>query len=219
MLIELVLCLACQKAVIDGPKSASLGDLVILDGSKSQGAGHSWALVGSNKTFLPVDQGTKVVFASGQVGKFTFVLAVAKADKADMAVHVVEITSPAPGPTPPPDPPAPGPTPPKPSDLTKKVAQWAAACRSPTRAHDATALAQNFRQAAKIAMDGGYSSVAEMLSDTTARNRRAIPSQMEAWKEAFFAPLATELEQRSPKSPRECVPIWEQIAEGLEAVP
>ncbi len=109
----LALCLAADpKAVIEGPSQANPGDLVILDATKSAGTGHVWKLVGSKKSYLPVNGGTQCVFASGDAGVYTFVLAVADGGKASLAEHSVTVgTPPPPIPVPPPTPP-PDPTPP-----------------------------------------------------------------------------------------------------------
>jgi len=104
-------------ARIAGPKEAELGDLIILDGSNSTGTAFHWELLNSGKTFLPVDGGQKVVFASGQPGKYLFALIVAGADnnqrlEIKIARHEVTIGKPQPEPEPKPDPtpgPAPGP--------------------------------------------------------------------------------------------------------------
>lgn len=90
-------------AVIAGPAKAELGDLVVLDASESVGTAREWKLIGSDKTFLPVDGGLRAVFASGTPGVYRFVLAVADGGETatvDLAVHEVTIGAPKP-PTPP----------------------------------------------------------------------------------------------------------------------
>jgi hypothetical protein len=107
------------KAVVTGPKQASLGDLVVLDGSQSQAQKFKWAAVGHSKSFLPVDGGIRLVFASGAPGEYIFALVAAGTNvnggaEADVALWTVTVGTPAP-PTPPTpvEPPAP-PTPPAP---------------------------------------------------------------------------------------------------------
>lgn len=135
-LLALLLCQPDAKIV--GPEKAKPGDLIILDASASKGTGHVWRLIASDKTFLPVDGGTKCVFASGDAGVYTFVLAVADGGKCSLAVHAVTVGTPAP--PKPPDPPGPGPTPdPSPAgprtvlivhETADKTPQWAATINS-----------------------------------------------------------------------------------------
>ena len=113
------------KAVITGPKTASLGDLVVLDVSQSQAQKYKWTAVGHSKSFLPVDGGIRLCFASGSAGDFIFALVAAGTNpnggaEADVALWTITVGTPSP-PTPPqpptpPTPPVP-PTPPQP-DVT-----------------------------------------------------------------------------------------------------
>lgn len=103
--------------IIDAPDQVEPGDLVILDASRSTNAEqYSWVLANSNKTFLPVENGRKVVFSAGKAGDYTFILATAGRDDAGGIVlgllkKTVTVGSPEP---PDPKPPTPDPEPPKP---------------------------------------------------------------------------------------------------------
>lgn len=121
LLASAILCGDQPASIIRGPLESPIGELIVLDGSSSIGTGHQWMLVGSRKTFLPVDEGRKVVFSSGTPGQFVFVLAVASEGQASLSTHTVVVGTPGPlppepGPQPfPPGPgPQPGPTPPPP---------------------------------------------------------------------------------------------------------
>lgn len=106
--------------IIDGPDgSVEPGDLVILDASRSTNAEqYSWVLANSNKTFLPVDGGKKVVFSSGTPGEYVFILATAGKDEVGnialgllkRPIVVGKPEPPGPGPGPAPEPVPPGPT-------------------------------------------------------------------------------------------------------------
>jgi len=103
-------------AVIEGPQQVSPGDLVILDASKSQADSLVWTLANSDKSFLQFEGGRKCVFASGAVGRYTFVLSTAKSAEsgpASVAATKFEVVvgsgpiptpQPFPGPTPKPEP-------------------------------------------------------------------------------------------------------------------
>ena len=115
------------KAIITGPKEAQSGDLIVLDASESTGTSRLWLLAVApvEKSFLPVDQGLRCVFATGTPGKYTFVLVVAGTNAnggavAEMTTHSVVVfggTSPGPAPDP-----GPGPDPTNPPLPTKPTA-------------------------------------------------------------------------------------------------
>lgn len=115
-LVAFVLSSAALNALaievsIEGPKESAPGDLVILS-AKAPGAKHfSWVLANSSKSFLPVEGGTKAVFASGASGKYIFILAAS--DNEGLGTYKHELTIGTPEPEPPPVPPNP-PTPPDP---------------------------------------------------------------------------------------------------------
>lgn len=99
------------KAVITGPKEAAVGDMVVMDASESVGTSRLWlqAVAPMPKSFLPVDSGTRCVFATGTPGRYVFVLVVAGTGAngnalAEMATHTLDVGGPAPGPNPTPPP-------------------------------------------------------------------------------------------------------------------
>jgi len=106
------------KAVIDGPQSAAPGDLVVLDSNGSNAVkARKWLLTNSDRTFLPVDNNTKVVFASGTPGQYNFVLVCAGLDedgKVDLDATTFKLTIGGPTPPLPPGPNPPTPEPPIP---------------------------------------------------------------------------------------------------------
>jgi len=114
------------RAVITGPKEQRPGSLVVLDATESQGLGRVWLLAISPEptSFLPVEAGLKVIFASPTPGDYTFVLVVSGTNAnggpmADMATHTVTLLGPRPPPVPPQPPtPPPGPDPPQPPETT-----------------------------------------------------------------------------------------------------
>jgi hypothetical protein len=93
------------RAVITGPKEQRPGSLVVLDATESQGLGRVWLLAISPEptSFLPVEAGLKVIFASPTPGDYTFVLVVSGTNAnggpmADMATHTVTLLGPRPPP-------------------------------------------------------------------------------------------------------------------------
>ena len=65
--------------VITGPSKSNPGDLVVLE-LETNATAIVWSLGNSDKTFLPVEQGRKVVFASGRQGKYKFTATVFRAE-------------------------------------------------------------------------------------------------------------------------------------------
>lgn len=105
--------LAEVKAVIDGPKQSSPGDLIVLDGSKSVGDGHQWVIPEGIQTLACGNAGPgQLAFASGKAGTYTFGLIVADKEAAiDFVTHTVTISGTLPDPKPDPDDPIPTPVP------------------------------------------------------------------------------------------------------------
>lgn len=101
---------AGATTIIKAPAQVSPGDLVILDASESDAKAFAWTVLPESAAgkFLAVERGTKAVFASGQPGQYTFVLATAAGDHVAVALVTVTVGVPTP------QPPGPGPNPPQP---------------------------------------------------------------------------------------------------------
>lgn len=116
------------SAVINGPKEARVGDLVVLSGRDSVGDNVKWVQPQRIQTLLCGD-GLDLAFATGTPGTYSFILIVAdKEADIDYVQHTVVVrggvTDPDPDPNPDPDP---DPTPPPPSlDELRKISQEAA---------------------------------------------------------------------------------------------
>lgn len=223
-----ILCMAdqClgQTAVIEGPKKSAPGDLIVLDASKSQANDFAWRLVNSDKAFLPVEAGRKVVFASGQPGIYSFVLAVALADKVALTQHDVTIGPPNPPPTPippsPPNPPGPTPLPPGKYGLATLARDWAPST-APSLAANARSLASSFHSIASAIAAGTLTLPVDILAETKTSNRTALGADAAIWQ-TWFANLATKLQSLSTAgtlaTPDDYATAWREIAAGLEAV-
>lgn len=104
-----------------GPQQAAVGDLVMLELKADGATAYAWELAAAPraKTFLPIDGGRKIVFASGDPGTFVFVGAATNGKEVSLVIHAVELTvggkpNPPPAPPAPPAPPDDGTTPPQP---------------------------------------------------------------------------------------------------------
>ena len=217
------------QAVIVGPKESAAGDLIILDASQSSGAvAYRWLLVNSGKTFLPIDDGLRCVFASGAAGKYIFVLVVAGTDNnqrlvVSMAEHVVAI-----GVVPDPDPP--GPIPPLPPDptvpdgaygLTKFV--YSQRAKMPQDDLGRLALfATNYDEVAAKLIDpaGGYLSIAVAKLDIKTKNQVDVDGNREKWL-PFFEALEGEMQRLNAAgafAPEQLSQAYAATAAGLKLI-
>ncbi|MGL4464609.1 MAG: hypothetical protein ACRC1K_20850, partial [Planctomycetia bacterium] len=196
-------------AKIVGPVAADPGDLVVLDAGSSVGAGYAWGVVPAAKTFLPVDGGRRVVFASGKPGSFVFLLAVADGGKASLATHTVVVGPPAP-------PPAPGP-PPEPNGLgLPAVSRSAAAAVAAARRSEAPALAAAQRSLAAAVAAGAYTTPGGILDAWRSANRAAAdPAAWSGWGSAVGAALKRLYDAGRLTKPDDWRTAFEEIAAGL----
>ena len=140
------------KAIIDGPKQALPGDLVVLDASRSQGRAFHWALLNSGKTFLTFENGRKLVFATGTPQEYVFVLIVGDSDgrekvSVDIAEHRVTVGD------------VPGPSPDLPRGrwgFAQAAYGWVRELVPDDQRHYAEELAKNFEATAAVIENGEY---------------------------------------------------------------
>ena len=227
-------------AVIDGPATAELGDLIILDGSESLGVDASkWMLasqppgVDKSRSLLAVDGGSRAVFASGTAGEYKFLLSVAGVvdGKAQLAIvaHVVKIGNvPPPGPQPPPGP-GPQPPPPGPGPVLTGWAKFAYDTAFPIVVpHRAKAvdIASNMEAVGSGLAAGRYGNGAETdqiaaaLKELTDMNRASLPvgpvrDAWLPWLTAWGNRAAVELRG---KTKADHVTAFQETARGLREI-
>lgn len=249
MLVALALASSAAAqvtAVIKGPDKSQPGDLVILDAGASNAAKLHWILVNSDKTFLPVDGGKRLVFASGTEKEYRFVLVAAGAGEdgeldVEIAEHVLTIGKPAPGPQPGPAPgpqpgPAPGPGPqpgPAPGpdlpDGEFQLAKWGyetvTAKVVGTAKAKAGMIADCFESNANLIDPPdpnltGHSTIGELVSATLACNRAVAGDDRAAWV-PFFEALDTKLTELAEGGKLTTLAqhktAWNEIAAGIRA--
>lgn len=217
-------------AVIAGPSRANPGDLTVLDASGSTAAGFAWVLADSDKTFLEVEQGRKLVFASGTAGKYTFVLVAANADASGrpsvaLAKHVLTVGEPGPGPDPNPIPPGPQPDPLPPGKYGLATFARDAAANvqldGANKNRTAMALAASFDSVAAMIAAGAIKDAQSVIASTQASNITAVGAHRAAWQ-----PWAESLRQKlnSLSDAKQLVSLddytlaWREIGVGLRHV-
>jgi len=219
-------------AVIAGPERGNPGDLVVLDATQSRDAvGFAWVLADGDKTFLEVENGRKVVFATGTAGRYTFVLVVANA-QADgkpqvvVARHVLTIGDPQPNPNPPnPNPPGPQPEPLPPGKYGLAGFTCDAAANVPLSAAErmrtAAALAGSFDSIASTIAAGAIKTPADAIAATQANNITVLGNSRDAWRtwaEALRVKLNTLSESGQMTAMEDYITAWREISTGLRAV-
>lgn len=197
----LALLLACPvlgaEAVIEAPDSANIGDLVVLNSSKSEGDNQLW-VIDERLTgrFLEIED--KIIFATGTAGIYDFQLIVADTTAAiSQAKHKVAVGTPTP-PTPPPTPPTP-PTP----DLQKAVESATRAVNDP---QTAKALLQALISLPEKTPETVQAAIAEVLLN------RGPESQTKDWLKQWRTPVNEAIEKSNLPYPQ----AIEQVIAGLE---
>lgn len=237
-LVMAATCLGQVAATIQGPANSSPGDLVILDATKSTGADDfEWILPNSNKGFLTFENDTKLVFASGQAGSYTFCLAAAGLDsngkvQISLATHTVVIGKPGPVPDPidpiePDEPDVPEPVdpvepdgpdiPPAPNLTGLALDTYNQVKGLDTTAAEREKLAENFRTVISKANALSSMTVTQIPSELMKLNRESPISTQDAYDRwnPFFVWFQGAMKGRNTKEA--AVEGLSFVAEGLEA--
>lgn len=177
------------KVVIEAPASVKVGDMIIMDLSKSVGDGFDMIIRPEPPQVRVFDNGKTVVTASGyETTEYLFIVSCALNGKSDVKTHVVRVVGQEP--TKPVNPVKPG------DDIAGKVIQWVSSVNSPTPRDDAMKLAQSFASLATVIENGTFSSPSEIVAATKASNRDALGDNLEYWI-PFLEGLMTELKAMS----------------------
>lgn len=222
--------LADVKAIIDGPASGNAGDLVVLDGSKSQGDGWKWLLPDDLQTLScgANDTPGQVAFAVGKPGKYTFALIVADKQAAiDYVSHTVTIGGTLPGPTPDPTPdpepdPQPEPTPvPELERLERLSTESAARLADAVTARGlAEAIMSVERQIEAMCAAGqcpGLSAAKAMMVGAIERRllARTGASRNVNWIDGWRVPIDTRIKSLNPQDVPTYRAMMRAVAAGL----
>ena len=220
----------CTAVEVQGPSNAAVGDLVILS-IDTDAQSVAWFLGNSDKTFLEVERGRRVVFSSGTSGEFKFCVAAfsasGKVEKAEFAVRIgLDPDNPQPGPAPDPD----TPTPPAPTpDVVPDFKGFPLAIythametvpASPERAQEAKDLAEVFEVIASMAAALSDYPRERFVSDTSQRVRALMegrPGFRERWA-TWKSKMERSLSDLQPQNKADLVQAWNDVARALKAV-
>lgn len=193
------------KIVIDGLTTAEVGDLVVISVEASNAKSFKWLVTPSTDNILVIDDGKRIVFSSGELGKYTFTVAGALGDTVDLASHTVEIVGPA------------VPL----SELESKITSWCELVESPTKRDECLALAQSFSSIATMIEAGNLTTASDIVAATSLSNKAALGESLETWL-PFRDGLVNHLTELAAKgelpNPSAHSEVWNNIASALRGV-
>lgn len=210
---------------IDGPTSAEPGDLVVLSAEQAKGDAFAWGVIGlDHGRWLEVEQGTKLIFATGKQGRYTFFLFAGSMIDGQITLRSIshEVTigtaPPPPGPGPDPDP-DPQPLPDGKYKLAAAARDWASAVASPARAK-AVALSGSFDSVAAMVAAGTLKDMEGAIEQLRIANNAALGSDRPAW-DSFFKSVETRFNELwdagQISSVEDLAVAWREVATGLRA--
>ena len=188
------------KIVLVAPTSARIGELVRLDASGSVATEIKWKLSPGSVDFEVYDAGARAVFSARAAGEYQFIVACAKGDTVDFAVHIVKVLGPPPMP--------------QTDNLTNWIPYWNWPLDLPKA--EIEALAASFEEVA--AQSDDFEDIGDFIKATAKASRKALGDRVEAWKpilDKVGANLSEKAESGAMTSPEECRAEWLRVAEGL----
>ena len=220
-----VLTLLFAVAQVVGPTEAAPGALVVLAAPPAEQT--AWVVAAPGVVhWLPIERDARLVLTSPapqvvRVTAFTARLDAAGKLLVDKHDHEVAIgRAPTPGP-----PPTPTPTPEPQSTLSARVRDaWRAAGLPRSRPGLARRVAANYRDVAgetsrALALPGTnpLKTPTGVLAETTRRNRAVAPDDPDGSLRRWFVDLAGMLTSLNLTESGQLVPVWGEIAAGLES--
>jgi hypothetical protein len=224
-------------AIIDGPRSGSIGSLLEYTVDGSRGDGFFWVVPSVDSDWRKWPDGRKILGTFRRPGKYEIGLVSIAAQGGQYSTattsHVVTIDAPGPeppGPQPGPGPgpgPGPEPTPPLPPgrfNLAAQARDWAALVKLPAadRVRTAQLVAGSFESVASAIAAGAARSIADALEKLISANKSVLTqSEYEAWKADWnpkFQTAMTQLDDAG-KLPAlaDVADAFLEIAQGLRA--
>jgi hypothetical protein len=189
------------SVIVKAPTKANVGKLILLDVSESNAVAFTWKVIPETDNFVVDDDGKRAFFSAEAAGEYTFVIAGAKDNEGDIAIHKITIGG---GPAAPTD------------GLADKIKGWSDPVKSPTKRDDALKLSQSFASVSAIVQP--TMKPADILEATKKSNRDALGDNMTLWT-PFFESLQKELQARAAAGKLtdadSHAKAWREIADGL----
>ena len=198
------------RVVIEAPTSVKVGDMIIVDLSKSVGEGFDMIIKPTPPQVRVFDNGKVVVTATGyKTTEYTFIVSCALDNKSDVEIHSIKVIGPQPV-----IPVNPG------EDIPRKVLSWCEGVESPTLRDDALKLAQSFASLATVIENGTFQEPGEIVAATKQSNRDALGTNLEYWvplAEGLMNELKAMAKLGMLPDAEAHGPVWRAVSEGLKA--
>lgn len=171
------------KVVIDAPDKVVIGDMIVVDLSKSVGGGFDFQIIPEPK-LVQIDSNGKIIYcSSGKVAiEYRFIVSCAADNESDVETKVVTVV----GPTEPVGPVEPG------DNLVSRTLGWIALVDSPGIRDDALRLSQSFSSVAILIESGMFQEAEEIIEATSKSNIDALNGHLTNWV-PFLDALMVEL--------------------------
>jgi hypothetical protein len=196
------------EVVIKAPASVRVGDMIIVDLSKSIGDGFDMIIIPEPPQVKVFDNGKVVVTASGyKSADYLFIVSCALNGKSDVKTHVVHVVGPEaikpinPG-----------------EDIIGKVQRWCEDVNSPTPRDDAMKLAQSFASLSTVIDNGSFKTPNEIVSATKISNRDALGDNLQYWVpilDGLMNELKAMAEMGMLPDAVSHGSVWRSVSEGL----
>lgn len=195
------------EVVIEAPDTVQVGDMIIVDVSKSVGAGFDLQIIPEPKYVRVFESGKIICTSTGnKTAEYLFIVSCALNEQSDVKTHLVKVEGgdliiPEPG-----------------KSITAKIMEWCKSVQSPTIRDDALKLSQSFASIAAIIKSGAFSSAEEIVNATKTSNQDALGENLEYWIPVFdglMTELKTMAESGLLQTPESHAPVWNDVATGL----
>lgn len=188
---------------IEAPSKVSVGDLIVVDVSKSIGGGFDFIILPTPENILRDSNGKRIAFGTGsKIKSYQVIVSCAKADQSDVKTKTIKVRGVG-------------------GILSEKledvIIELASECKSPDAKEDALKLSQSF---STIALDVDIKDVPTLLSKTRTSNKDALNGNMGYWTEvksniSAYLKAMVEAKKLNPTDLDAHKAIWKRVAAAL----
>ena len=196
------------EVVIEAPSKVKVGEMIVVDVSKSQGEGFDMKIIPEPPQIRVFEDGKVVCTATGsKATEYLFIISCALNGQSDVKTHVVKVVGVEPV-----VPDQPG------KNIPEKVLGWCEGVESPTTRDDAMKLAQSFASIATVIESGAFADPGEIVAATKTSNRDALGDNLQYWVpllDGMMVELKAMADAGMLPDAQSHAPVWEDVAKGL----
>jgi hypothetical protein len=198
------------EVVIEAPTTVKVGDMIVIDLSKSLGGGFDMIVKPTLPSARVFDEGKVIVSGTGyKTQEYLVIVSCALNGQSDVKTHTIRVIGPQPM------------TPVNPGEnIAGKVSDWCEAVDSPTPRDDALKLAQSFASLASVIENNTFETPREIITATKTSNRDALGTNLDHWIPLLDG-LMNELKAMEAAGmlpdAQAHGPVWRAVSEGLTA--